>query len=452
MSAILSFRLKLKKHIKKSDIQSLINQWLGESPYYDFEDTPVFPEEQESISTSDTPNNHVLLKHCEYHNPADQTDYLAFRIDNIDTGNLFWKADVIHSASPDKGNYVLIQLNRAIHNMEQTANCSVQIKLPGIINLLFENDMIDPEYQLPLNQILPIGQMTDGEQSILQSAICSDQRLELPILYMYSDDCSRHTDALKAGIPQLFSQVCHVYTAESEEENALWNTLSGDTDTHKRLVIWHPFIRLKNQLPLDTPMDDLQIYRYVIMMLQSCQECLTFTYPGWDSIYQLQNTAPTAETSSYYIRMTEELANRIQNQRKKQNITQGELADAIGVSKMLISRLERLQTIKVKRELIHSIETALNFPKDELLKPGVTGMKPPESAANETSFADAANLAGAKTNERNIVESKSIESNAAPSKEIERTAARPPRFCRKCGTPLTPDSIFCHWCGTKIAE
>ena len=51
MSAILSFRLKLKKHIKKSDIQSLINQWLGESPYYDFEDTPVFPEEQESIST-----------------------------------------------------------------------------------------------------------------------------------------------------------------------------------------------------------------------------------------------------------------------------------------------------------------------------------------------------------------------------------------------------------------
>lgn len=436
MSAILSFRLKLKKHVKKSDIQSLINQWLGESPYYDFEDTPVFPEEQESISTSDTPDNHVLLKHCEYFDTKNLTDYLAFRIDNIDTGNLFWKADVIYSASPDKGNYVLIQLDRAIYNLEQTANCSVQIKLPAIINILFENNMIDPEYNLPLNQVLPIGQMTDREQIILQSAICSDQRLELPILYMYSDDCSRHTDALKAGIPQLFAQVCHVYTAESEEENALWNTLSGDTDAHERIVIWHPFIRLKNQLPLNTLMDDLQIYRYVIMMLQSCQECLTFTYPGWDSIYQLQNTAPAAETSSYYIRMTEELANRIQNQRKKLNITQGELADTIGVSKMLISRLERLQTIKVKRELIHSIETALNLPKDELLKPGMAGMKPPESAANETSFADA----------------KANETNTEGLNHNNLNAARPPRFCRKCGTPLTPDSIFCHWCGTKVAE
>lgn len=428
MNAILTFRFPLKPSVDKSAIRELVTQWVTESQYYDFEEPFLFSEELESFFRSDYNGNQASLKHCEYYDIDTHTDYLAFRINNTDMSNRLWRADAIYSESESlKKKYLTVQLARSMQDIDKRSDCSAPVKYPTIVRLIYEADMVDTDsdFNLPANEIITVEDMDDINASLLttifhggyQTELPSIERYrtELPFIYIYKEGFAADPDSPLSQLAAKFALVSHTYTSSSVQGNLRWNALTGDQDTHPRLVVWHPFIQVKNQLPFTDNIDDSQLYRYLILMLQSCQQCLHLDSLDWDDIYRYQNAFGTGAVASCYVRMNQQIANRMQLQRKKMKLTQGDLADLVGTSKMLISRLERLQTIKVKRELILSIEKALSMNPGELISAEASPM-------NGTTTTDH------QTDQRSIR----------------------PRYCRICGTALTSDSVFCHMCGTKI--
>lgn len=106
--------------------------------------------------------------------------------------------------------------------------------------------------------------------------------------------------------------------------------------------------------------------------------------------------------------------------RKELGLSQKELGELAGSSGLMVSRLETNQILKANRSLVRKLEKILGLQENALV-------------------ASATDDAGA--------EKPKTPQGAEPGsgEPVMRM-----NYCRRCGTKLYQDSLFCHSCGSRI--
>ena len=103
------------------------------------------------------------------------------------------------------------------------------------------------------------------------------------------------------------------------------------------------------------------------------------------------------------------IAYNIRKLRRLSGMTQRDLASKAKVSSLTISRLETLRTKTTTKQLIDNLEDIFKVSRGYLTNTTIDGSVP------------------------YLIHTKQIN-----------------KFCRICGTKLHDDSIYCHFCGTRI--
>ena len=155
--------------------------------------------------------------------------------------------------------------------------------------------------------------------------------------------------------------------------------------------------------------------------------------PTIDTLYSvvaaLNDSAADVEQEEVKISMPSVL----EDARKQTGYTQGELADAAGVSQPLISRIER-EDVNPKSSTLRSL-----FDKLE----SVTGSPDTESSASSTS--------GSSLREKIEWEFENVQGSSGDSAANEDDRSDGQR-CPECGSDLTPypDPTYCPDCGAAL--
>lgn len=483
MGIMLNFRIPLVEGIAKETIIALAQNWIGTSRWMPFEEAYYPVDESEGVLTAKHESAQANFYHNEYTNHALKKFFLAYRIDKTDIRNRWWRADTIYEEGPN-GVYLYVQLSRSMYHAGEISDCAEGISIPGMVFQIYKKGLNAPDHGFATGYYQWISCISEEEKARIRQAFAARHRMELPFLYLYVPE-ETEVPLLEKKVLSYFNKIAHVYAARTEEEDALWRMLSDSSEVlsasedtrsrhfltcegegfrieiHAPLIDYHECLQLSKQPTME------EIKHKIFMLYRLSSQVLPLYAPTWDTIQMMEKlggdgNAP--ETLSYQIIMSEALAAHMQAARKEKHLTQAQLADMVGSTGLLISRLERMQTIKVKRSLINEIERVLELSPNELTKLAATE-KPqrkeqtvPDNFEEFVAGLDEANVSDPQLKFMAAAGKAAADDSSYPAapagdggeEEVIFGDAPEAMFCFKCGTRLKAGANFCHRCGIRI--
>lgn len=451
MSLEYNIRYPLSGNITEKDIKEAAREWIEESRWYKFTETNFPAEEKEGTLIQFGEGKTAWFKHFEFRKTEAGREvlYYGYRLETTDIENRKWRAEAVFELN-DQQSWMYVNTGCYINNIQLPSKQLGGCRYPRIIRVILERGLLADDYLLKIGQTHRVSQLTMSEEEKLETVMEERSRLELPIICMHVRGSENWKERIEMETAKYLERTLHVYLCMDEADEKRWkkiiencnwikDTSSTGTeagDSFFEILLPQSGICLRHDFKeKDTDYSLVDQVMDAIMRLAPFQPADS---PDWNWLH-MQNTVVPQDTDleSYNLIMNEALAVRLQEARRQHQMTQGELAKKTGTTTIMISRLERLQTKKVKRELIHDIEKALGLEKNELARLGTT--KNDHTRKEEGRDPD--------RTEDGILNKTECISQFDSNSTKENT---PAHFCHMCGTPLKPNSRFCHSCGERI--
>ena len=393
MRTMLSFQLPAKLGASIENVIRSMWNWVARSPHYDLKSPlPGGPLDQGfTCCSEDFYGRTAAFQLVQY--IEKNRHYIAAQLEKPDEeNNLLWQAQCIFEQQEGTAGIYFILLNRGVLNPEKAADLTVVPTVPFIAKRLFLDKLVPKPNGIDGGQRDHYPQIRFGAQASLRddlnkilpfvSRIANENELneengvrviypQAGIDYIYSEEqCRQDAEGAKAQIvSDVFSMISEVHGGPKLSFEVLWYLASrGGADT-----------------------------------------------------------GPSVSLSGSYCYMNQAMASLLKQARRESGLSQKELAQRVGSSGLILSRLETMRVQRVLRSMLNDIERELNLPKDAIVSLQGNGTQPTTvDAKNDGIFL-----------------------TPAPT-PTEGNLPQKAGYCRQCGTHLYADSRFCPVCGTKI--
>mgnify|MGYP001045503842 FL=1 len=380
MYPILSFPLIAKADLDIGDLLALFRNWAERSEHYDFGDTQMesllgSPCCRERFSAGKA--SLELIRHTD-----GTGSYAALTLEKPDeTANLFWRLQCVYAGREKEEGTFYIDLLRCVYDAGQPADLTLIPKMPVIAKRLLESKTARRAGDSPVVTIHAGFQRKYPD-------FCRKLRANLfPIAAVR---VMEESDAEEFDIAYPMAELDWTYTID-------------DTDSAE-----------DQEITINDAI--LELYRAVTEVQSGRERPMT-----WEKLCQLEPLSQPGEADQGdYCYMTQAMADRMREARRRQGISQMELARRARTTGLMISRLETIRIQRVQRALLSRIEQALSLPAGALTIPQAPEV--PE-----------ARPAG-------------VHPAPPPREGVQEKAG----YCRRCGQHLYEDSRFCSACGTQV--
>lgn len=324
-----------------------------------------------------------------------------------DDDNLVWQSGCIfEQGATDSALYVF--LNRGIQDSAKRFSLDITPSLPAVIAKLHDKNLISDATVLAKDKscfpMVYIRQNQTGENRELYHEL-RRRRLHFVshIEWMSKEGMPKGTDLLLC-FPRF--GICHSY------ERAPVFDSNEDDGRYMDMRMEH--FLLPSDLELAAAVLSWNLFR----LISETQEA---NWPAWDRLRLLCSGGwEMSIASSGKCHINAEL---LRQKRKELGLSQKELGERVGSSGLVVSRLETNQVLKASRGLVGNLEKVLRLSENSLV----------------------ASAAGAVFSEAPEPLQKASVGEGMPSDSSAKM-----NYCRRCGTKLYQDSLFCHSCGTKV--
>lgn len=358
--------------------ESVINAawvWLQSTVHYSFPAlapcvSAVFPFRQRY----DGGANHLELLGCV----MDRTEYTALRLTKPDMEkNVVWTTDMIFEKPADDGQpRICVELRRNPIDGREPCVMTDPPHIPGLIPMLRKK-----------------GQISTAD-------------LSLPCILLNA----------KTKCGNLRHQVVPLARIERAAEPLPENVALR--------VVWENCGVTKDLCPCEDP--DVLANEAAIEVFRLVGQMYGDFGVSFEMLERLCPRTDTAlpDSNVNYCFMNKPMAEKLRSVRREQGMSQRDLARAVNVTNLVISRLETMRVSRAPVSLIRNVEQALGLHADAILSLQKARTEPPVPAA------------------------------AAPEVpqpvQDEAVPPRKNRFCRLCGAKLYEDSRFCSSCGAGV--
>lgn len=318
--------------------------------------------------------------------------------------NLIWQSGCIFEQKGDASD-ILVFLNRGIPEPTKKASLNITPRLPGIIKYLKDKNLIvDATVSSEENSCFPT--------ICIREDIARGKSMLRKLKYERLDSISHIKLVDKEQLPSKTDLllyfpsfgICHSYARNP--------STSQNEELYQGITIERFFLSPN----LETSVSALSwdIFRIV-------SETQRLSQRTWD---QLRILCP--EDQELSVASSEKClikAELLRQKRKESGLSQKELGQRAGSSGLVVSRLETNHVLKASRSLVRNLEKVLCLSENSLI----------------------ADTAGAIVPETPEMSLKTIPLEKPPGDSFMKM-----KYCRRCGTKLYQDSLFCHSCGTEV--
>lgn len=396
MYQILSFQLPTQPNVANEDaVRALVN-WVSKSQHYDFqeEDLKEMLLNRQIVRDygEDILGKKAILRFCR--TTVDHVHYIEMRIENPDEeNNILWRAECIFRRREDEqAGTFQVTLSREPLWPGKPARLDLPVYIPYIAKWLKRNSY------------LPI-EMHGGAE------LCSEPN-RFPVIFCGAGNRAGNREMIIKTMKNRLGPIAQVV---SGEQAALYLEKADGVEEDGILAVY-PIAQVRKTYFLLSGEGEIceeEVERVVSDVIRWVTEIHAGTAIPWQ-----EASEPAASASKpiqgKYCTVNHSMGNCLRTLRRKNGLSQQELAAKVGTTGLIISRLETVRVQRISADLIKELELALGVEEGTI------------SAAREE------------------------QEHTVPISEEKQRLPEKAGFCRHCGLHLYQDSFFCPKCGTKV--
>ena len=396
MYQILSFQLYARSNMTNEDaILALVN-WVSCSQHYDFQEENL----KEMLLSrqivldygEDILGKKAALRFCR--TTVDHVHYIEMRIDNPDEeNNLLWRAECIFRRREDEqAGTFQVTLSRDLLRPGEPASLELPVHIPYIAK------------QLKRSGYLPVDSYGGAEP-------CSEPN-RFPVIFCGAGSRAGNGETIVKTMKNRLGPIAQVV---SGEQAALYPEKTDGVEEDGILVVY-PIAQVRKTYSLSSgegKICEKKVDRAVSDVIRWVTEIHAGIAIPWQEVSEPAAAAPKPVQGKYCM-VNHSMGNCLRTLRRRNGLSQQELAARVGTTGLIISRLETVRVQRVPADLIKELELALGVEEGTI------------SAVREE-----------------------LEYTVPVSEDNQRIPEKA-GFCRHCGLHLYQDSFFCPKCGTKV--
>lgn len=410
MYPVLSFWLPAKPAISQEEIIRAFLDWVSRSQHYDFgtvlvED--VMDGDSYSLQAVDMVAKKAILKLIRCSEAGNR--YAAAQLESPDEEhNLLWRAECI---------------------FEQRENDK---DIPGVFNISLKRDILQPGEPADISTLPKIPYIA---KKLLRDGLAAEsgdaQKGDHFPHLLVGRDCAGECGEFLKDLKRSLYPVARIETAEEAGGGDFASCAADEVQ-----VTYHPLSGIKKysytvELHRENYMDAVrQIVWDIFRMISEVQGA---QMTSWEHLWDYASKASAGKTAHLgsrgnYCYMNRAMANCLRQARRQYGMSQKDLAQKVGTTGLIISRLETTRVQKVLRSMLNDIEQALALPKNTIVS------LQSEEDEREQSGEDITGV---------------LKEDISAGEADEKVPAKS-GYCRFCGTHLYTDSRYCPKCGKKV--
>lgn len=384
MRTILSFQLPAVPGISRENVIASMCRWVTQSPHYDLKDPLSDLPSGENFTrySADFYGRAAAFQMVQYGEKDHR--YIAAQLERPDeNNNLLWRAQCVFEQEGETGGIFFILLERGVLHPEMIADLQVIPSVPFIAKRLFLDGL-----------------------ALRPSEIAGDRKDDYPQIQ------AGQLSPFKTDIMKIFSSVARVSEQSGPEADNKVRVIYPKADVDR--------IYSEDGFGQSADQATAQLVSDVFSMIAEVHSGPTISFDAlWHLASDGERDAPRPlSPGGSYCYMNQDMADLLKTARKERGLSQKELAQQVGTSGLILSRLETLRVQRVLRSMLNDVERELGLPHNAIVSLQSKTLPP-------ASMQPALNLAEEKPPQR-------------------------AGYCRQCGTHLYADSHFCPVCGTKV--
>lgn len=396
MYQILSFQLPARPDVANEDaVRALVN-WVSKSQHYDFQEEYL---EEMLLNRQivrdygeDILGKKAVLRFCR--TTVDHVHYIEMRIENPDEeNNLLWRAECIFCRREDEqAGTFQVTLSRGPLWPGEPARLDLPVRIPYIAKWLKRNSY------------LPIEAHGGAE-------LCS-QPNRFPVIFCGAGSRAGNGETIIKYMKNRLGSIAQVM---SGEQAALQPKKAEEIERDGILVVY-PLARVRKAYSLSSGEGEIceeKVEQAVSDVIRWVTEIHAETAIPWQEASEPAAPVPKP-IQGKYCTVNHSMGSCLRTLRRKNGLSQQELATRVGTTGLIISRLETVRVQRISADLIKELELALGVEEGTI------------SAARED------------------------QEHTVPISEEKQRLPEKAGFCRHCGLHLYQDSFFCPKCGTKV--
>ncbi len=396
MYQILSFQLPARPDVTNEDAVHALVKWVSESQHYDFqeEDLEEMLLNRQVVRDygSDILAKKAVLRFCR--TTVDHVHYIEMRIENPDEeDNLLWRAECIfYRRQDEQAGTFQVTLSRNPLRPDESARLDLPVRIPYIAK------------QLKRSNCLTIEAHGGAE-------ICSEPN-RFPVIFCGPGSRAGNGEKIIRYMKNKLGPIAQVV---SGEQAALYPEKTNGVKADGILVVY-PIAQVRKTYSLSSGEGNICEERVDLAVLDVIR-WVTEIHAGkavpWQEASEPAAPAPKP-VQGKYCTVNHSMGSCLRTLRRRNGLSQQELAARVGTTGLIISRLETVRVQRVPADLIKELELALGVEEGTI------------SAAQEEP------------------------EHTVPVSEEKQQPPEKAGFCRHCGLHLYEDSFFCPKCGTKV--
>ncbi|MCI9557593.1 MAG: helix-turn-helix domain-containing protein [Lawsonibacter sp.] len=396
MYQILSFQLPAQPDVTNEDAVRALVTWVSESQHYDFqeEELEVMLLNRQVVRDygEDILGKKAALRFCR--TTVDHAHYIEMRIENPDEeNNLLWRADCIFRQKEDEqAGTFQVTLYREPLWPDKPALLDQPLRIPYIAKQLKRSNCLSIE-------------TCNG------AGFCSSSN-RFPVIFCGAGSCVGNGKQLIKYMKNKLGPIAQVVPAE---QAALYLEEADRLEKDGILVVY-PIAQVRRAYSLSSGEGNIweeKVDRAVSDVVRWVTEIHAGTAVPWQEISEPAVPAPKP-VQGKYCTIDRSMGKCLRTLRRRNGLSQQELAARVGTTGLIISRLETVRVQRVQTDLLRDLELALGVEEGTIS----TAQEEPEYKGPVS----------------------------AEDWQIPEKAG----FCRHCGLHLYQDSFFCPKCGTKV--
>ena len=396
MFQILSFQLPARFDVTNEEAVRALVSWVSYNQHYDFQEEDL----REMLLScqivrdygEDILGKKAALRFCR--TTVDHVHYIEMRIENPDEeNNLLWRAECIFSRREDgQAGAFQVTLSRDPLRPGEPARLNLPVRIPYIAK------------QLKRSNYLPIEAHGGAE-------LCSEPN-RFPVIFCGAGSRAENRETIIRTMKNRLGPIAQVV---SGEQAALYPEKTNGVEEDGILVVY-PIARVRKTYSLSSGEGTIceeKVERAVSDVIGWVTEIHAGTAIPWQEVSEPAAPAPKP-VQGKYCTVNHSMGSFLRTLRRRNGLSQQELAGRVGTTGLIISRLETVRVQRVPANLIKELELALGVEEGTIS----TIREEPE--------------------------------HTVPVSEDKQQIPEKAGFCRHCGLHLYQDSFFCPKCGTKV--
>lgn len=393
MYQILSFQLPARPDVENEKAVRALANWISESQHYDFqeEDFKEMLLNRQIVRNygEDILGKKAILHFCR--TTVDHAHYIEMRIENPDEeNNILWRAECIFRRREDEqAGTFQVALGRKPLWPDRPARLDKPVHIPYIAKLLKRNGYLSIEAH-------------DG------TGLCN----RFPVIFCGAGSRAGNVETIIMTMKNKLGPIAQVV---SGEQAALYLE-KGDEVEENGILVVYPIAQVRKTYPLSSAEGKIceeKVERVVSDVIRWVTEIHAGTAIPWQEV--LDPAAPASKPiQGKYCTVNHSMGSCLRTLRRKNGLSQQELAAKVGTTGLVVSRLETARVQRVSTDLIKDLEFALGV----------------EGGAISSAWEE--------------------QDHTVPISEEKQQLPEKAGFCRHCGLHLYQDSFFCQKCGTKV--